>query len=161
MAVPFHKATTHKQGDGSYLVRVIHSIGGHSTDVSFPYTNHTHELAEEYAKFKNDQVGKETEAPVVAVAPAPVAPPVVDSAPAPKPVAAPVPAPVREEKKVQPMPAPAPNPIPAPTVKFTEADKVKAAEVVQVPVPEGNDSSYVKALEEDTKEQIEASEPQE
>lgn len=132
MSVPFHAATVHKQGDGSHTVRVIHSISGESTDVSFPYTAHSQALADEYAAFKNSQkveaVAKSNAFGLAVATPPAPAPTVVNTPPV-------VVAPVVE--------------VPAPVVAQPEP------EVIKVPVPAGDENIEVKALEEQTEEAAE------
>jgi hypothetical protein len=52
MNIPFQRAETVKNADGSYTVRVYHSQGVYS-EANFPFLAHSRALAEEYAEFKN------------------------------------------------------------------------------------------------------------
>lgn len=138
MTVPFHTSTVNKQGDGSYVVRVIHHINGESTDVVFPHTAHSPTLANEYSDFKNAQ-GIEAVAranafgiPVQTPSKAPVtpAPTVVNAPPSvstPAPVAtAPSPVAPIEEPTVDPPTTVAVAPPVAPTAPIVAQKPVVA-----------------------------------
>jgi hypothetical protein len=167
--IPVHTTTVQKQGDGSYIVRVIHHATGASTDVVFPYTTHSQELAEEYAAWKLTHAGQ-TEAPAkTAEAPDPrnpanrVSDPFGGKGQATAAQLPKAPTAVHEKPNSQAL---EPGSLPAGAVgTLVDGSKVTqktaaAPEKIKVPVPAGDHNPEVEALEEHTAvEEAEEAEP--